>query len=82
MKFKTGNIDHCLHPNTHTGTLTNAWNALHRYLPDSLFEAGEAGVHLPDLALLPLNQLLDDLQHTHACTHDAQALHPHGSIWS
>lgn len=42
-------------------TLTYAWDALHRDLSYSLFEAGETWVNFSDLALFPLNELLDDL---------------------
>lgn len=42
--------------------LTDARDALHWDLPDALLEAGEPGVDLPDLALLPLNQFLNDLK--------------------
>ena len=50
-----------LNHTVNTNTLTNAGNTLHRDLADSLLEAGEARVHLPDLALFPLDELLDDL---------------------
>lgn len=44
-----------------SSALTYAWNALHWDLSHTLFEAGEAWVNLPDLALFPLNQLLYNL---------------------
>ena len=46
----------------YTKTLTYARNALYWDLSYSLFEAGETWVNLPDLALFPLNQLLNDLR--------------------
>lgn len=42
-------------------SLTDAWNALHWNLPHAIPEACEPRMHLPDLTLLPLNELLDDL---------------------
>lgn len=47
--------------NPASSTHTYAWNALHRDLSHTLFEAGESWVNLPDLALFPLNQLLYNL---------------------
>lgn len=44
------------------GELTDARDALDGDLPHALLEAGQARVDLADLCLLPLNQLLDDLQ--------------------
>lgn len=41
---------------------TNAGNALDGNLPNSFFETGESRVDFPDLGLLPLDQLLDDLR--------------------
>lgn len=42
-------------------SLTDAWNALHWNLSHPIPEACEPWMHLPDLTLLPLNELLDDL---------------------
>lgn len=37
------------------------WNAFDGDLPDTLAIAGQARMHFPDLSLLPLDQLLQDL---------------------
>lgn len=44
------------------GKRTNAGNALDGNLPNSFLETGESRVDFPDLSLLPLYQLLDDLR--------------------
>lgn len=54
-----------------SATHTYAWNALHRDLSHTLFEAGESWVNLPDLALFPLNQLLYNLLRHLRFTHSA-----------
>lgn len=42
--------------------LTNARDTLHGNLPHTFLEAAEPGVHLSDLGLFALDQLLDDLR--------------------
>lgn len=49
-------------PHQKLAGLTDAGDALDGDLPHTLLEAGQARVDLADLRLLPLNQLLDDLQ--------------------
>ena len=45
-----------------TGKLTYSWDALDGNLPDSFLKTGKPRIHLPDLHLFPLHQLLDDLR--------------------
>lgn len=42
-------------------SLTDAWDALYWNLPHTISEAREPWVHFPNLTLLPLNKLLDNL---------------------